>query len=322
MRLKPYLTALLLGALTVPAAALELKALKDRPLSFEPESGTDIEGAYRARGEGYLLRISPSGAELNLKGKQGWTRLEMVLQGAKARQGRGLKAQVGRSHYLLGADPAKWRRDVPQYARVHYEGVYQGIDLQYYGIQRRLEYDFVVAPGADWRSIEWQVKGAREVSVGPDGSLLLLAEGGEVRFRPPHTYLSSDPARSLPSRYELRGRDRVGFAVDGHDGREAIVIDPILDYATYLGGASNDYGYAVAVDAAGYVYVGGQAAWPFPTTPGALQTSPNGMNEIFVSKLSADLSTLVYSTYVGGMTCFNFVFFSRAFLNRQCLQSF
>ena len=117
------------------------------PLAFEPNQGqTDAQVKYLARGDGYALFLTGSGAVLKLGGAV----VRMRLAGANAHaRARGLDRLPGKSHYFTGNNPAQWRTNIAQYARVWFEEVYPGISLVYYGTQRQLEYDFVVAPGAD-----------------------------------------------------------------------------------------------------------------------------------------------------------------------------
>ena len=78
----------------------------------------------------------------------------------------GVDELPGKSNFFIGNDPKKWRSNVPTYAKVKYEGVYSGIDLVYYGNQQQLEFDFVVAPGADPRRIGFDVRGDQTDSPG------------------------------------------------------------------------------------------------------------------------------------------------------------
>src|SRR5947207_6050798 len=100
----------------------------------------------------------------------------------------GTEKLPGVSNYFIGNDPAQWHTDVPHYARIQYEGVYPGIDLVWYGNQRRLEYDFVVAPGADPKQIRIAYAGAESLDVAANGDLVLRTALGEVRQQKPRVY--------------------------------------------------------------------------------------------------------------------------------------
>ena len=219
----------------------------------------------------------------------------------------------GKANYFIGNDPKKWRTNLPTYATVRYQDVYPGVDLAYYGNQGgQLEYDFVVAPGADPNQIKLSFTGADGMRVdAASGDLVLKVGDDEVRFQKPLVYqpaaaaVSGPDARhsSLVTRhcsFVLASNNQVAFRVAGYDPKRALVIDPVLSYSTYLGGSDADYGYGIAVDSSGNAYVTGMtASTDFPTV-NPLQATNHGSNDVFVAKLNAAGSALVYSTYLGG----------------------
>jgi hypothetical protein len=253
------------------------------------------------------------------------TVLRMRLVGANAKATvTGGDELPGKANYFIGNDPKKWRTNVPRYARVRYEGVYRGIDLVYYGNQRQLEYDFVVAPGADPRAIKLDVvadgvrpaKGERRSppKIGASGDLVVRTDGGEVRLLKPVVYQppidngqrTTDYGQRTPvdAHYALHAGNQVGFKVGSYDRSRPLIIDPVvLSYSTYLGGSGTDQGNAIAVDSSGSAFVAGITnSTDFPTVNPILGTN-NTTNQnyiAFVAKLNAAGSALVYSTYLGG----------------------
>src|SRR6266404_5101104 len=236
--------------------------------------------------------------------------LRMKLRNANyAARITGVDELAGTSNYFIGNDRAKWRTSVPTYAKVRYEGIYSGIDLVYYGNQRQLEYDFIVAPGADPRRIAFDVSGAKRIRRDAQGDLVLKMKTGEgeIRWHKPVVYQEKDGARQLvAARYAITDTNRVGFEVAKYDASRPLYIDPLI-YSTYLGGSNADYGLGIAVDSAGNAYVTGYTtSTDFPITPGAFQTVCNGgsgcsqYGDAFVAKINAAGSALVYSTYLGG----------------------
>src|SRR5262249_12992669 len=159
----------------------------------------------------------------------------------------------GKVNYFRGNDPRKWRTGIPTYAKVRYRGVYAGVDVVYYGAQRQLEYDFVVAPGADPTRIRLAVTGAEALGVDGAGDLLLRTATGALRLHKPLIYQGMGSARrEVDGGYVVIGKDRVGFRVAAYDAGKPLVIDPVLSYSTYLGGGLADIGYyGIAVDSAG-----------------------------------------------------------------------
>src|SRR5207247_7788629 len=135
----------------------------------------------------------------------------------------------GKANYFIGRDPEKWRTNVPTYARVHYREVYPGIDLVYYGSQRQLEYDFVLAPGTDPKKIVLGFEGAKKIQIDAQGDLVLHAPGGAIRQHKPVVYQEIDGTRQeIAGSYVLRGASRVGFQVAAYDRSRPLIIDPVV----------------------------------------------------------------------------------------------
>ena len=296
------------------------------PLHFEANRGQAHKDVrFLSRGPGYSLYLTSSEAVLVLSRPDADAKrdarstpvraevpsahaksvaLRMSLVGAAHKPVvSGLEEQPGKANYFIGKDPAKWRTRVSIYAKVRYREVYPGIDLVYYGNQRQLEYDFVVAPGADPNRIMLGFKGADKVEIDAEDSLVLHATGGDIRQHKPVIYQDIDGVRrEIAGGYVRKGANRVGFQLPAYDTTRPLVIDPIvLSYSTYLGGSGDDSGGGIAVDADGNAYVAGRTSSPnFPTVAGAFQPTGGSTTDAFVAKLNPAGSALVYSTYIGG----------------------
>jgi len=293
------------------------------PLHFEANQGqTHQDVRFLARGPGYSLYLTAGEAVLVLtqpnpdakrdlrstperrgtqpRGTPVVVRMSLVGAAPKP-PASGREELPGKANYLIGKDPAKWRTNVPTYAKVHYREVYPGIDLVYYGNQRQLEYDFVVSPGADPERIVLGFQGGERLEINAEGELVLHAGGGALRQQKPVIYQEINGVRTkIEGRYVLKDAHRVGFQLAAYDQSRPLVIDPTLVYSTYLGGSISDDGYGIAVDAAGSAYVTGLAgSTDFPTAS-PLQAAYGGGGDAFVSKLNAAGSALLYSTYLGG----------------------
>jgi hypothetical protein len=280
------------------------------PLSFEANQGqTDSPVNFLSRGAGYGLFLTPTEAVLALQQGSADDLLRMQLVGANPpAQPVGMDQLPGVSNYLIGNDPSQWHTNIPNFARVEYQNVYPGINLVYYGNQRQLEYDFVVAPGADPNNIRMAIAGAQDVTLDAQGNLVLHTSGGEVVEQAPVLYQTVNGTRhEVAGRYVLLpGGDspsnphQVGFQLGAYDPTKPLVIDPLfsLVYFTYLGDGA--FAYGIAVDSAGNPYVtGGTGSTSFPTV-NPFQGKNAGGGEVFVTKFNAAGSALVYSTYLGG----------------------
>ncbi len=311
------------------------------PLRFEANRGqTDKRVRFISRGLGYNVFLTSREAVLVLAApiaNQGQKRGERLPSEATASP-RTPPAVVrldltganshpaitpedllpARSNYFIGNDPSKWRTGVPSYAKVRYLDVYPGIDLIYYGNQRRLEHDFVVAPGADPGRITLHLRGVSKLRI-DGGDLVIRTAQGELRLLKPEIYQESQGSRqSVSGGYVLRGGNRIGFKVAGFDRSRPLVIDPVLSYSTFLGGDYSDQAFGIALDSGGNAYVTGVTfSSDFPVTSGVFQTTllanidgcsngekvvDSGQGNAFVTKLNSTGTALVYSTYVGG-TC-------------------
>jgi hypothetical protein len=300
------------------------------PLAFEQNQGqTDARVKYMARGNGYTLFLTANEAVFSLHSRSAASESSTVRRVPELRAkslprqrnaqkdlaavvrlqlvGGNSLAKVaasgqlpGMANYFLGNDPSKWRRDVARYARVSYQDVYPGVNLAFHGAQRQLEFDFVVAPGANPAPIGFHFTGAQGMKTDNSGNLVVSSAAGDVFLHKPVAYQEQNGARQpVDARFALKTDNQVSFELGNYDRSRELVIDPSVSYAysTYLGGAGNDAGYGIAFDSTGDAYVTGQtASQNFPGTSGGF----TGTAQVFVTKIAADGSSLIYSTYVGG----------------------
>jgi hypothetical protein len=315
-----------------PAAPARASALAQNygklPQSFEANQGqTDPRVKFTSSGSGYSLFLTGSSAVLSLTkaaetvqprlglysprdamqqvrapGKTDVVRMELVRANPSARVS-GADQLPGTANYLIGNNPANWHANVPTYAKVRYSGVYDGIDLVYYGNQGQLEYDFVVAPQADPKAIRLHFAGASKLSLTADGDLSIQAENGQIAFHRPVVYQEIDGQRlSVPGQFtRLASRD-VSFSLGSYDHKRPLIIDPVLAYSTYLGGTKGDGAGGVAVDSEGNAYIAGSTnSSNFPVTEGVYQAKNiSNTSKAFITKLNPTGTALIYSTYLGG----------------------
>jgi hypothetical protein len=280
------------------AASLESRL----PLLFEQNAGqTNSEVRYLTRSGPYQIHLTQNAALLKIAGKDSNAVLRIAPRNANQNAAVvGTDQQAAKTNYLIGAR-SDWKTGIANFAAVKYEGIYPGIDLKYYGHQRQLEYDFDVAPHADPSTISLNIEGTDKITTDKDGSLVLTTAAGEVRWLKPVAYQELRSGRKNVEAAYLVDGNRISFKLGAYDRSKSLIIDPALVYGTFLNGSTDDYSIGFMVDSAGYAYiVGSSISSDFPVTPGAYQTQNTQNGKGFVSKLSQDGSSLVWSTFIGG----------------------
>ena len=274
------------------------------PLSFELNQGqADTAVNFLARGQGYAFYLTPTGAALSLRAPaaESGAVVRMEFQGANVHSRvSGADPLPGVTNYFVGNDPSQWHTHVPNYAKVRYDGVYPGVDLVYYGNQQQLEYDLVVAPGADPTRITLNFQGVQALEVSTAGDLVLNTGHGELVQHKPVIYQTiNGQRRSIAGSYAVQGT-QARFKLAGYDRSQPLIIDPTLTYSTYFGGKDFDYGDSIAVDASGNAYVTGLIYSSRSAFAKGRDCPTDGNGDAFIAKLSHDGSRLLYSTYLGG----------------------
>jgi uncharacterized protein (TIGR03437 family) len=280
-------------ALFVPLSLYSL------PVHFEPNQGQASAGVlYLAGSVRQMAQFTSAGPV--------FSGIRMRLEGSHRLAAELVSPLPGRSNYIVGRDPARWRTGVPQFGGLRYRAVYPGVDLVFRsagdlvtGVLRRpkstgdkitgatlaLEYDFTVAPGGDPGAIRIRFRGADRVALKGD-ELVVRRGAAELRHGRPVVYQEAAGARRyIAARYRLQG-GVVSFELGPYDRTRALVIDPVLTYATYLGGSGTDSATAVAVDSAGNAILAGTLG------------SSNGSTTGFVAKLDPTGSNFLFTTYV------------------------
>ena len=272
------------------------------PMRFEANEGqSGGQVKFVSRGREYTLFLTSSDAVFALKN----TLLRMRLLGANSEaKATGVEELSGTVNYFIGNDPKKWCTNVPTYGKVEYRNIYPGVDLLYYGNQRQLEYDLVVAPGADPGVARLGISGASKIQLDQSGDLVLHTYGGVVRLRKPVAYQRTQNGRqSIDVKYELGGDDQVAFDVGSYDHSKPLVIDPVLVYSSFLGGSGSDTGAfaGIAVDSAGSAYViSSTNSTDYPIANAAQPSFGGGTSDVVVTKFKPDGSGFEYSTFLGG----------------------
>lgn len=308
------------------------------PLAFEPNRGQSAASVkYLAHGDHYSVFLTGTGATIALKKSAADAMPKSVRGGAGpakvaalesrikaqseqsavirlsfegARDAKGVQASnllPGTTSYLIGNDPKRWHRAVPNYARVRYEGVYPGIDVIYYGKQRELEFDLAVAAGADPDRVRLAFEGADRAELSAHGDLILHTRTGDVSLHEPAAFQrgADGKRRSVGAHYRKASRNIVSIELAPYDRSRPLIIDPTISYATYIGGSvsgSVAFLEAITADSSGHAIVAGFCEnGGYPTTTNL----PNDQNSSFANSVvatefSADGSSLIYSAVFGG----------------------
>ncbi len=269
------------------------------PLRFELNVGqVDAHVDYLVRTGGFVLFLAPDEAVYQRGGS--FVRMQLVGADPDARR-EAVDQLPGVSNYLIGNDPSRWRTNVPSFGEVRFASVYPGVDLRYYESDRALEYDVVVAPGADPSAVSWKIEGADSVTIDPAGDLVITSAMGTLRQHAPVMYQERDTSCSrVPGSFVLFGTDTVAFDVGDYDRDRPLVIDPTIAYSTYLGGANGSEVFEdIGVGLDGSTYIGGATESATFPLDGALQGF-GGVYDMYLTRLSPSGSELVFSTYIGG----------------------
>ncbi|MFZ0882213.1 MAG: choice-of-anchor D domain-containing protein [Candidatus Acidiferrales bacterium] len=300
------------------------------PMAFEANLGqTNPEVRYLSHGNGYELFLTSQEAVLTLRDPQPVGEqvpknaasfaerrkppvaekssvLRMRFDGAnRTPEIVGTNLLPGKVSYFVGNDPKKWYSDIPSYEAVRYKAVYPGVDVLFYGQQHRLEYDFVVAPGAEPNNIALNIEGARKVEINSHGDLVMSVTTGKLALQRPVIYQEiNGERREIAGRYSIADGHYIRFLVAGYDHTRPLTIDPVLNYSTYIGGENFDLALGIALDADGDAYIAGNTtSTMFPQMNPDSATMPSDVATLgtaFVTELNPTGTALLYSTYLGG----------------------
>jgi hypothetical protein len=291
-------------AITSIAATGPDGLLQNLPLRFERNQGQwDPEIQFRTPFSSYNLLLTSREAVLAMPGAP----LRLSFPNAN-RQPRleGLNEMASASRYFTGNQSKGWRTGVKHYGRVAYRNLYPDIDLVYYGRGKQLEYDFLVAPGADPRRIRVKFSGADKVYVDQEGALIIRTGELELRQPRPVVYqgaaMGDEPA--IAASYRLLGNNEVAFRLGAYDRKRPLVIDPVLTLSTYFGGQGADVAKAVVVDSTGDIWVAGHtSSTNLPVTGQPFHDTFSGQRDLFLARFRPSQSgdaSLISATYFGG----------------------
>jgi hypothetical protein len=310
------------------------------PLFFEANQGqADSRVRFMARGQGYTLLLTPTETILTESKTQVYTRsgafapfenplittktsrgslIRMQLVGANSAPAMtGLEELPGKVNYLIGNDPSKWQTEVPLYSQARTEQVYPGVNLLFHGDERELEYDFVVAPGADPSKIAFRIRGAARMKINAHGDLVLHGTDSDFVMHKPVIYQTiASERRPIEGSFVKKGKNEVTFRLGAYDHSQELVIDPAIGFSSFLGGGSEDISGGFAIDDSTpgspklYLsgFTGDSTTFPEPSTiigSGTSMTAPAIVEVGFIAKVDPTMTgaaSLDYLTFIGGNT--------------------
>lgn len=269
-------------------------------LQFERNDGqTDAAVRFVARNGRGAMFFTNDGITMTRRGRT--ARLRFVRPNAALQLQSG-EETAAKSNYFIGNDPQKWHRDVPTFRDVAYRNLFDDVDLTFAGESEKLKGTYTVAPGADTGRIAWRYDEAARAKIDKQGNLrVTLRSGDELMEQAPVAWQEdANGRRPVNVRYAIRKDGAIGFSLGAYDHAKPLVIDPTLTYSTFFGGSADDPGYKIALDCERNIYIAGYTnSFDFPTKNAVQPNKKNGY-DAFVTKLSPDGATVIYSTYLGG----------------------
>jgi hypothetical protein len=282
-------------------AAAHGDAVPHRPVMFEQNAGQwQTKAQFGVRTAAGLVLLEPS----RITARSACGDATLRFQNAQRAARMAGQRQVSTSHYFLGSDPGAWRTNVPSFERVRTTGLLRGIDVEYYGRDGEIEFDFLLQPGRRPEEIVLEVSADNGMRIDSSGELVIRTCDGELRLRKPVSWQEHDlERRPVDVRYTVIDRSRVRLATSSTiDPALPLLIDPVISFLTYFGGDKSEGVTSMGRDAQGNIYISG--ATESLSLPGSATNkgarSAADWNDGFVTKLSPRGDAIIWTTWIGG----------------------
>lgn len=276
---------------------IEIEDVEEIWLSFiENQGQAALPVEYMLKGAGEAIYFTAE--EVVFRAEGGQAEMRQSLVDANVNPIAPLDILPGIANFFIGEDS---HTGVRTYEGIEYPDVYDKIHQRFTGKDGKLERIFIIEPGGDPSKIKLEYSGVERITL-EDGNLLLETTWGEYTESDPVAYQEINGQRSyVDAEFKILESGNVGFILGDHNPAYELIIDPILEYSTFLGGGNNDVGYGIAVDSTGATYITGQTiSDDFPLDSEASQENLAGSFDAFVTKLDPEGTGVVYSTFFGG----------------------
>jgi uncharacterized protein (TIGR03437 family) len=288
--------------LPVVAAALTASAAQavDLPTMFLPNRGEAPPQVQRvARFNAYQAWLTPSGPVFHFADGRDIAIGLPVSGRFQSEDGSAVPV-----NFFYGKNRKQWRHDLPAWRRVKAPLAWSGIDAVYYAAPGGLEYDLVVSPGADPSAIRLSIPAETSVELAKSGDLLLRRGANLLRHRKPVAFQTIDGSNvPVDAAYRIASNDRgdahIAIELGHYDRSEPLIIDPVVEGASYIGGSGRDFVTGMVAAPNGSIYITGQTNTPAISTPNAAQPLLGGANDAFVARLNGS-GQVEWLTYFGG----------------------
>ncbi|HLP60425.1 MAG TPA: SBBP repeat-containing protein [Candidatus Deferrimicrobium sp.] len=289
----------------------------DVPLYFISNQGqVNQEAGFYAQTSKYVLWLTKEGLVFDHPGSDKGDRdvYRLIFMAANknpemiaAAYNKDNKNNELKVNYFKGNDKSQWHCDIPTSKAVLYKNIYQNIDLKVYGIEKQVEYDWIVKPGGDPTDICFEYQETKKTRIDDQGNLAIESGFNESLHKRPIAFQAAGKEKpvAVAVKFKKIAENRYGFEVGNYDKNRELIIDPaVLTYSTYLGGKQADVALGVAVDNNGYTYVTGMTSSTNFPIKGQYQSNHGAENyDAFVAKLDttrSGSSSLIYATFLGG----------------------
>lgn len=211
------------------------------------------------------------------------------------------------TNFYYGKNPRKWKTNVSSYQQIHYNNLYNNIDLALYSLGSKLKYDVIVNPGGKVKDIQFLYEGVDNINIDSEGNLHIITSVNEIIEQKPYAYQEINGVKiEVPCQFVLKNNTVSFKLLKSYKKDYPLIIDPTLIFSSFSGSFANNFGMTATYGQDGSLFAGGTAYnTGYPTTLGAFDTTFNGtvgggLTDVVITRYDSSGTNLIYSTYIGG----------------------